>query len=311
MTTDESRALADWVAAAGKNVTAIFITHAHGDHFFGAPAVLERFPDARVVATPGVAAHMDAQYGPRWFGGFWNPRFPGQISDQHVTAEPLTDGLLELEGQQLRAIELGHTDTDGTSALHVPSIGLIVSGDAVYGDVHLYLGEAKGSGTGSGSAPWTPSRISSPARSSPATSATAMPTARTIRQDPPLHRRFHHRSREGPQLHRPLRGNARPLPQPREPRRPVELGEVLHVLSRPRTAAQPPRIIRCIDATPAGVCPDSAHPHRSACPGRRSTAGRVRPVGRAAGPGSRPTPSAGPRVSAGAAAVRTARCRSR
>jgi glyoxylase-like metal-dependent hydrolase (beta-lactamase superfamily II) len=63
-----------------------------------------------------------------------------------VTAEPLTGGLFELEGQKLRAIELGHTDTDGTSALHVPSIGLIVAGDAVYGDVHLYLGEAKGNG---------------------------------------------------------------------------------------------------------------------------------------------------------------------
>src|SRR5262249_35881990 len=61
MTTDESRALAGWVAETGLKVTAIFVTHAHGDHFFGAPAVLERFPDARVVATPGVAAHMDAQ----------------------------------------------------------------------------------------------------------------------------------------------------------------------------------------------------------------------------------------------------------
>jgi glyoxylase-like metal-dependent hydrolase (beta-lactamase superfamily II) len=100
-----------------------------------------------VVAAPDVAAHMQAQYGPRWFDGFWNPRFPGQISGQRVTAEPLTDGLLDLEGEQLRAIELGHTDTDGTSALHVPSIGLVVAGDAVYGDVHLYLGEAKGSGT--------------------------------------------------------------------------------------------------------------------------------------------------------------------
>ena len=145
MTKDESRALADWVVAAGKNVTAIFVTHAHGDHFFGAPAVLERFPEARVVAAPGVAARMDSQYGPR-FDRSWGSRFPGQISGQHVTAEPLTDGLIELEGEQLHAIELGHTDTDGTSALHVPSTGLVVAGDAVYGEVHVYLVEAKGSG---------------------------------------------------------------------------------------------------------------------------------------------------------------------
>jgi glyoxylase-like metal-dependent hydrolase (beta-lactamase superfamily II) len=147
MTIDESRVLADWVVATGKNVTTIFVTHAHGDHFFGAPAIVDRFPNATLVATPDVAAHMGAQWGPRWFDGFWNPRFPGQISEQHITAQPLTNDLLiELEGQPLQAIELGHTDTDGTSALHVPSIGLVVAGDAVYGDIHLYLAESKGGG---------------------------------------------------------------------------------------------------------------------------------------------------------------------
>jgi glyoxylase-like metal-dependent hydrolase (beta-lactamase superfamily II) len=146
MTVDESRALADWVGGTGKNVIAIFVTHAHADHFFGAPAVLERFPNARLVAAPDVVAHMDAQWSPRWFDGFWNPRFPGQISDRQVTAQPLTDGVLELEGEQLHAIELGHTDTDGSSALHVPSTGLVVAGDAVYGDVHQYLAESKGTG---------------------------------------------------------------------------------------------------------------------------------------------------------------------
>jgi glyoxylase-like metal-dependent hydrolase (beta-lactamase superfamily II) len=147
MTIDESRALADWVAATGKDLTTIFVSHAHGDHFFGAPAVLERFPNARLVSTPGVVKFMDAQYGPRWFDGFWDPRFPGQISGTHLIAEPLGEGgVMELEGEQLHAIELGHADTDGSAALHVPSLGLVVAGDAVYGDVHLYLAESKGSG---------------------------------------------------------------------------------------------------------------------------------------------------------------------
>ena len=40
------------------------------------------------------------------------------------------------------AVELGHTDTDHTTCLHVPSIGLVVAGDAAYNDVHLYLVES-------------------------------------------------------------------------------------------------------------------------------------------------------------------------
>ncbi len=39
-------------------------------------------------------------------------------------------------------VELGHTDTDQTSCLHAPDIGLVVAGDAAYNDVHLYLAES-------------------------------------------------------------------------------------------------------------------------------------------------------------------------
>ena len=40
------------------------------------------------------------------------------------------------------AVELGHADTDHTTCLNVPSVGLVVAGDAAYNDVHLYLVES-------------------------------------------------------------------------------------------------------------------------------------------------------------------------
>jgi glyoxylase-like metal-dependent hydrolase (beta-lactamase superfamily II) len=36
---------------------------------------------------------------------------------------------------------MGRTDTAHTTSLHIPSIGLIVGGDAVYNGIHPYLGE--------------------------------------------------------------------------------------------------------------------------------------------------------------------------
>jgi glyoxylase-like metal-dependent hydrolase (beta-lactamase superfamily II) len=39
-------------------------------------------------------------------------------------------------------VEVGHTDTEHTTCLHVPSAGLVVAGDAAYNDVHLYLAES-------------------------------------------------------------------------------------------------------------------------------------------------------------------------
>src|SRR5882672_11194317 len=50
ITIEQADALVDWVAASGKNLTTIYVTHGHGDHFFGAGTVLERFPRARFIA---------------------------------------------------------------------------------------------------------------------------------------------------------------------------------------------------------------------------------------------------------------------
>jgi glyoxylase-like metal-dependent hydrolase (beta-lactamase superfamily II) len=142
ITVEQARALSDWIVARGKNLTTIYATHGHGDHFFGASTVLERFPGARFVARSDVIKVMRQQASPESLATFWNPRFPGQISSRLAIAEELTGNVINLEGHDLVSVPLGFTDTANTTCLHVPSIGLVVAGDAAYNGVHLHLSES-------------------------------------------------------------------------------------------------------------------------------------------------------------------------
>ena len=144
LTVEQTQALVEWVAASGKNLTTIYVTHGHGDHFFGLGALLDRFPNARAVATPDVVKVMRKQASPEYVATFWKPRYPTQIPERLVIAEELEGNVIDLEGHELVAVEVGHTDTDHTTCLHVPSVDLVVAGDAAYNDVHLYLAESNG-----------------------------------------------------------------------------------------------------------------------------------------------------------------------
>jgi glyoxylase-like metal-dependent hydrolase (beta-lactamase superfamily II) len=142
MTVKQATALADWVVERRKNLTTIYITHGHGDHWFGVGTLLERFPRAKAVGTPNAVTVMRQNASPQALDGVWKAAFPGQIPDQLVMPDEIRANVIDLEGHELVAVELGHTDTDHTTCLHVPSIGLLIAGDAAYNDVHLYLAES-------------------------------------------------------------------------------------------------------------------------------------------------------------------------
>jgi glyoxylase-like metal-dependent hydrolase (beta-lactamase superfamily II) len=142
MTVKQADALADWVASKDKNLITIYITHGHGDHWFGVGTLLERFPNAKAVATPDTVKVMRQNASPQAVEGAWKVSFPGQIPNKLVIAEELQEKTIDLEGNDLVPVELGHTDTENTTCLHVPSVGLVVAGDAAYNDVHLYLAES-------------------------------------------------------------------------------------------------------------------------------------------------------------------------
>ncbi|WP_222724006.1 MBL fold metallo-hydrolase [Streptomyces sp. uw30] len=137
-TVPEAEALADWVALHHRNLTTIYITHGHLDHFGGLSVLLRRYPEARAIATPGsvelARAHGKALPAFRkWF--------PGQMPTTLALPEPYEDETFTLEGHELRIIEQGHTDGKNSTSLYVPSIDLVVGGDVLYNQCHSYVAE--------------------------------------------------------------------------------------------------------------------------------------------------------------------------
>jgi len=135
MTTDQARALGDWVAEKGRNVTDIFVTHGHGDHWFAAGLLAQRF-GARIVATAGTIAQMHKAVAARPF--FSDKLYKG-IPLTPVTAITVPNNRFTLEGHDLVIVEVGDSDSADTSVLQVPHIGLAVAGDVIYNGCHMYL----------------------------------------------------------------------------------------------------------------------------------------------------------------------------
>jgi glyoxylase-like metal-dependent hydrolase (beta-lactamase superfamily II) len=140
-TVREATALADWVALHDRRLTTIYITHGHGDHWLGLSVLLERFPQAHAVASAGTVRQMRTYVNGEAQIGHWRALFPCQLADTITLAEPLDTDHFEIEGLPLQVIETGHTDSVDTTALYVPDLGLICSGDVVYNHCHMYVGD--------------------------------------------------------------------------------------------------------------------------------------------------------------------------
>jgi glyoxylase-like metal-dependent hydrolase (beta-lactamase superfamily II) len=143
ITVAQATALADWVETFGKRLTTIYVTHWHADHWLTAGELTRRFPGARVYATPPTIARMRSGTPGGVPAALWSALFPGQLPEPPipVEAEPVPAGGLAVDGEPLIPVQAGHSDTDDTTVLHVPSLGLVAAGDVVYNNVHQYLAE--------------------------------------------------------------------------------------------------------------------------------------------------------------------------
>jgi len=140
LTPDNAARVVDWIRAKGKNLTTIYITHGHGDHFFGLNTILAAFPNARAVTAAPIVDVATGQLSEQVMR-FWNAILPGEIPEHPVVPEALDGDVIDLEGHELRIINVGQADTAPTGIVHIPSLDAVVAGDVVYNGIHQYLAE--------------------------------------------------------------------------------------------------------------------------------------------------------------------------
>jgi glyoxylase-like metal-dependent hydrolase (beta-lactamase superfamily II) len=140
LTTSEGERLAAWVRDSGKRLHAIFVTHGHADHFFGAGPVLDAFPGAQLIACDQQVVDEARRHTTPKGMANWNVWFAGQFSQSPVVPTLATSPEFDLEGHPLLFRTIGRADAGALGTIvHMPDMQAICSGDVAYNSIHMWL----------------------------------------------------------------------------------------------------------------------------------------------------------------------------
>jgi len=122
-----------------KNLTTVYITHWHPDHYFGLAAIKQAFPKAKLVALPAAVKEITGSYKDKLKQ--WGPMYGDNLPATPILPVPLAEPKLTIEGQTLEIHGGLQGDGADNSYVWIPSIKTVIAGDIVYRGVHPWTAE--------------------------------------------------------------------------------------------------------------------------------------------------------------------------
>jgi glyoxylase-like metal-dependent hydrolase (beta-lactamase superfamily II) len=139
LTRSHARQVVALVTEAKCELRAIFITHAHPDHYLGLEVLHRSFPEARMLAAPEVVATIRAKAASHI--AYWKPHYRANLPDHAVIPEPFTEKELRVDGERIQVLAAPAAESEHASYLYIPATQILVAGDLLYNQVHPWLGE--------------------------------------------------------------------------------------------------------------------------------------------------------------------------
>jgi len=132
----DAHRLVAMILESKKNLTTVYVTHPHPDHYFGLVVIRQAFPNARFVALPRVVDGIKASWEGRVKA--WKPQYGDNIPSSPIIPDALDGNMLTLEGETLQIFGPLQGDSAGdNSFVWIPSIKAVVGGDTLFSGAHF------------------------------------------------------------------------------------------------------------------------------------------------------------------------------
>ena len=122
-----------------KPLSLIYITHEHADHFLGLEVFRAAYPSVRIIATSAVVARINQVYQEKI--DKWKQLLGSDAATRVVPIEPLDGDTITFDSSHIEVLKHIRGDTDENTMLWIPERRILVAGDVVFNDMHVYTAE--------------------------------------------------------------------------------------------------------------------------------------------------------------------------
>ena len=122
-----------------KPLSIIYITHEHADHFLGLEVFKEAYPRVRIIANSAVVDRINKVYREKI--DKWKTILGSGATSQVVAIEKFDSNLIRFERSKIEVLKNIQGDTDENTMLWIPGQRILVGGDVVFNNMHVYTAE--------------------------------------------------------------------------------------------------------------------------------------------------------------------------
>jgi len=122
-----------------KPLSIIYITHEHADHFLGLEVFKEAYPSVRIIANSSVVDRINKVYQAKI--DKWKTILGPGATSHVVAVGQFDDNFIEFESSRIEVLKNIQGDTDENTMLWIPGQRILIAGDVLFNDVHLYTAE--------------------------------------------------------------------------------------------------------------------------------------------------------------------------